>query len=340
MPTIPLPRCSRRNAVVSPQAGRGTAAGYLALAGADGAVRSAGSPALAGEPSPPGGTDGPTSAWPPAAAIAARRLARNVAGAACRRPPRHLPSGLVFDDVPAMPFVRNPRRSAGGRAVGGTGGWAPGPTPALTDVDSRKSPGDPETHPGTVVLGAGPRSRIRVQVRVRAPKAGATQHLSTAVPVPAVVRPLPQIAYHVEEAGIARRVAPDRAGSWLVPDAEEASHRAAGGTSVPFSAGRQVVLLLGLQRQPSQVRLRLVPAHARHGMPLGRRSTRVPPWAPPRAPARPATRLVTDIGYSLGEDAELSDSHLVTPEGDVGSGQGDHFRAVGAVLEDTSLRRR
>ena len=70
--------------------------------------------------------------------------------------------------------------------------------------ESRKSPGDPETDPEVVAARAGPRSRIRALPPFQTPPVGAPHHLSDATLVPATVRPLPEVAHHVEEAGVPR----------------------------------------------------------------------------------------------------------------------------------------
>ncbi len=90
-----------------------------------------------------------------------------------------------------------------------------------------------------------------------------------------------------------------------------------------------------LQRQPSHVLLRFVPADARHRMAPGL----YVPWSPPVAArwgSPVSARSATGFGcirYGLGEGAELLHGHLESTEGYFGTWQGHHLRADVAVSE-------
>ena len=91
----------------------------------------------------------------------------------------------------------------------------------------RENPGDPEADHAAADVGTGQTSRIRDDPPVLAPPPSPANHLSATIPVtdqglavPAIIRPLPEIARHVEDAGVGRRVGADHAGPALLREAK------------------------------------------------------------------------------------------------------------------------
>ena len=161
-------------------------------------------------------------------------------------------------------------RRARGQRSAIAGGRRPPDPPRCKEMKAQeliKRPRHAKTVAEMPSAGGEPEARAGTQVQPFGPPPTAAQHTAAAVALPAVLRPLPQISDHVGQTRRVRTVGADRTRSHIPRWIEVVTSALRPGRRPrPFRLGRQPIRRARRPAQPRHVRLRVVPAHARHRM--------------------------------------------------------------------------
>ena len=186
------------------------------------------------------------------------------------------------------PGVR-PRTRGSCSTIPAAWGRSPPPRSGGIPLALIQRPHDTKTPAAASDAGVAPDARATPESSGDVAPAAAARHAMAAVAFPAVRRRLPHVPHHVRQA---RRVRSIRA-DWARPPATRAILVAPGLRTrrrpLPLHLRRQPIRRTRPPAQPRHIPLRLVPAHARHGMTVRLRKARVTPRiaiAVPRADPR------------------------------------------------------